>query len=1318
MSHQVLGLDIGSNSVGSAWIDTATGEINVGLSVFPAGVDETEDKRGEPKNAKRRMTRRTRVTLARRSLRKRELRVELIARGLLPSDAAEFDMLLEDTDPWLLRRKGLSEQLTEHDFGRVLLHLAQRRGALGLREPPEQDGTGADDAEAGEDGKVKAAIGAARSAMLEKKARSFGEFMCILREERRTPITTSDSRRAADRHGPREWRDPIRNRGGSYEFAADRAMIRDEFAKLWEAQKRLGGSLAKLLTHELRIKLDDETGDSVWRHRGLLFGQRRQSWDMGTLGRCVLEPTERCVPHADRHASYFRVIETVNNIKMIERGKDARPLTPEERGMVVALLRGPLGVHEKGTHKGKPKRSVSVTDIRATLGLGKSGKASPIRLNFETDEDREINTDWFHRVIVHGAITPARWESMTDQQRESVNRAVLSFDPDRDDHAAELQAGAMKWWGLSAEQAQAFVSGWRSRPPIEKRLNLSRRAVLNLLRIMDAPPGDSAYGFDRSGRWPTQIEARKLIAEDADFNDVTTGEPLHPRARDRYATGAKGLTARDRYYMRKHVHALPPAPMLTNPVVRKAIHEVRRHLVAHIQKHGRKPDSVVVELAREAKMSAKDSDRTLFRNQLRDRIRKNITETFDLHSVKQSQQRIAADRVVLAVQQSGVCALCGNQTVQTVITPRMAAYGDDCELAHILPRGIGGGSGLNNLVVAHTKCNRDMGRRTPREWWRERFDAEMGRVELMYAGIDRIKPSQVRAAEQEALWSCYFDRRDDASKIANFKKSASDLQGFSARDLSDTRYATRQVLAYLADALYDGKGLPERGGPRRIFTTDGRWTGDLRREWGLYEDVHEIRAKGLSASDEQARREKNRGDHRHHALDAVVVALTSRSVQMQWEERVKAADKAGITTEQFEAFCREKPIHPPAPFKDKADLRKRAVAAIFGERPVAHRAVKRKLIGALHEETLLGPVLDAEGRLTSFFTGTKSVLALDPNHLRMPRPETEKEAVDRLASRRQRQAGVDEKTARKWARAVVAGAGFKPTLVDPPPGKSGLVRDVGLRRALRQCLADKGLDPDNFTPNQIKKLAESGGVMHASGVPIRSVVLLRSMNDPVIVSRWEHDYATGKPRRVFDAATGEGDPAAARAYVGGNNHHIEIRIDAKGKLTGVVVSTYEAAQRKLAFFRALRKAGVPKFSELRQLPKAERRRWTPDIAAADRAHPLVDRSDDPEKGGRFVMSLCEGEMVYIRPKGDVDAAPGYFVVAKLDKPQSVVLVPHWDARTAGLRKDSTGNRVANSAREEFSATPQNLGALAPPGHTHAVKVRVSPLGEVEFLDRD
>jgi hypothetical protein len=296
---------------------------------------------------------------------------------------------------------------------------------------------------------------------------------------------------------------------------------------------------------------------------------------------------------------------------------------------------------------------------------------------------------------------------------------------------------------------------------------------------------------------------------------------------------------------------------------------------------------------------------------------------------------------------------------------------------------------------------------------------------------------------------------------------------------------------------------------------------------------------------------------------------------------------------------------------------------------------------------------------------------------------------------------------------VVSSPGYQPAIVDPPPGKSGIVRDVALRARLRQCLEEAGLDPDDFSANEVKKLFESGAIKHASGVPIRSVVLMRTVSNPVVIDRKRPDYPSGQ-------MLPDGHAASKRAYVGGNNHHIEIRVatDEKGQevWSGEIVSAFDAAQRKLARLRALREAGIAKPEDLRRLAEPERRRLAPVLRSIEAAHPLVDRRDDDARGGRFVMSLCEGETLYMKHKQTGET--GYFVVAKLDKPHSIVVVPHWDARAATERKDAEGRKVPNSKREQFAVTPSDLKALAPPGYDHAVKVRVSPLSKVTVLQRD
>jgi CRISPR-associated endonuclease Csn1 len=1462
-----LGFDIGSNSVGSAWVDTDTGEITTGISIFPAGVDESDEKRGDPKNAKRRMTRRTRITLRRRAQRKRELRLKLIEAGLLPRSENEFKELLETTEPWELRRKGLDERLRPHEFGRVLLHLAQRRGAMGVEADLESRG------------KVKAAMIRVQREMLNrygsesmkadaaqlqsqidalnrKKNRTdeetekldqaydrltkllqsllrdrrvtFGRFMADQREELITPITATIDRRKVKK-GSREFRGAIRNKGGNYRYCADRGMIRDEFAKLWESQRKFGGELAGLLTNGLRNELDNESRDETWRHQGLLFGQRAPSWDLGTLGRCVLEPTDRCVAHADMYASRYLVLESVNNLRVVEDGIYERPLTMNERATVLGYLSGPLGKHTKGPHKGKPKRKPTISDVREVLGWS---NASRYRFKQEDrDEQREINTDWFCREIIHGVIGQERWDSLANEVREKINRWILRFDPLEGGEADRLKAavsrawpganGAQLWPGLDENESEALIAAWKRRPkPEASRLNMSRRAVCSLLPYMEKaftnsdrrpnePPQLYWIGQDdfdpARHRWLTQIEARKAHAEAIRYRiaasivereGVSIDDAIERASNDvryrRYATGAKGATARDRYYVRQVKHWLkdehgtvvrdangnpipepPPAPTIANPVARKAVHEVRRHLIDYLKQFGRRPDFVHVELWRQAAMGKVDADRQLFINRLASRIRKEIIEVeeFALRDKTKTQQSAAVERVVLSVQQGYRCPLCG----QDGLTPRKAAYREECEVAHIFPKGSGGHNGLTNVVLAHEECNRKMRKRTPRDFWESTlpggFEEGMGIVERIYRKIDRIQPSEVKAIHGEELWKCYlakparkyfmtpriggdfFTNLTELAKIEQFKKEKPDPD-MTARQEAATKYAARQVMAYLSDALYHGGGLPERSGKQQISPVTGQWTKRLRDEWELYWQKPSA-GSAVRKECNSGEAAKDRDDHHHHAIDALVVACCTLDLRNDWERREKMADAAGINTadeEQMASYRRSNRLPIPAPFGSQKEFKQAVYRAVFerngSERAICHRPIKRKLIGALHKETLFGPTFDSwvQGGIVNRrlrpnrFTVRQDVLGdtpqdfLKPSHLREKREETDTEAVERLARRlRIGKYGLSDQEAVKRARAVVKGGSFTRKLIDPSPDKGGIVRDNGLRRLIRRRLVERGLNPDSYTRAELNRSIKEHGpiTMFDGGPPIHRVVLLWANRDAVVIQRDKYDYSTGR-RSKSD------DPAALRVYDGQNNHHIEIRQDQNGDLIPTVISAKIAGERLLARVRKLSALERPYLclrgpltvDERRKLTrearialaKQRRREWKGRMAelkplrsAVIAEHPIVDRCDN--ELGSFVMSLCEGEMIKMLEKSSRNV--GYFVVAEIEKAKKrVILVPHWDARRATERKDADGKKIPESKRREFAATMSDLKDLAPPGKPHAVKVRVSPLGRITELEKD
>jgi hypothetical protein len=275
-----------------------------------------------------------------------------------------------------------------------------------------------------------------------------------------------------------------------------------------------------------------------------------------------------------------------------------------------------------------------------------------------------------------------------------------------------------------------------------------------------------------------------------------------------------------------------------------------------------------------------------------------------------------------------------------------------------------------------------------------------------------------------------------------------------------------------------------------------------------------------------------------------------------------------------------------------------------------------------------------------------------------------------------------------------------------------------------------------FTAAQIKNARTA--IRHRSGVPIRNVVLLWTIGNPVVVSRWDLDHASGKRRKIYDAETDTGDRRAARVYIGGSNHHIEIREDSKRRFKGNIVSSFVVGQRLLTQLRKLRELERPLMNLRRPLTHDERRALTAEARASlarqrrnnwkegmralrsQRAaiiaeHPIVDRRNNDE--GEFVMSLCEGETLLMKHKHTGEVS--YFVVAELNKEKrQVVLVPHWDARRATERKDANGKKIPRSKRDEFNATLADLRTLGAPGYRHAVKVRVSPLGDWRPLERD
>ena len=161
---KILGLDLGTNSIGWAVVDKENEQIiDAGVRIFPEGVEPTTIGMGDKeqsKNATRREKRQLRRHFYRKRLRKIKLLEALIEFDMCPLKIEElrrwknwkskekaegrvFPCSREFNEwimlnPYELRAKAICERVSLFEFGRIMYHFIQRRGFLSSRKG-EQD---------------------------------------------------------------------------------------------------------------------------------------------------------------------------------------------------------------------------------------------------------------------------------------------------------------------------------------------------------------------------------------------------------------------------------------------------------------------------------------------------------------------------------------------------------------------------------------------------------------------------------------------------------------------------------------------------------------------------------------------------------------------------------------------------------------------------------------------------------------------------------------------------------------------------------------------------------------------------------------------------------------------------------------------------------------------------------------------------------------------------------------------------------------------------------------------------------------------------
>lgn len=477
---------------------------------------------------------------------------------------------------------------------------------------------------------------------------------------------------------------------------------------------------------------------------------------------------------------------------------------------------------------------------------------------------------------------------------------------------AMIAAFGKRWDIFNTEEQKQIVEDWRNS---ESEDALLRRGIehwgleeIAARRWVDAKPEGGYCALSRKA-------INRLIPL------MLTGKPFKEAETELYGNRFSGGVVLDQlpplHVHRKIKGSGEKEQLLTslrlgsirNPAVERALTEMRKVVNAIVRAYG-KPYEIRIELARELKKPRKERESATKQNRTRQKEREKAKADLLRECGIQNPSRADIEKVLLYEECGGECPYTGKH-----FTLRQLFQDGQFDVEHIIPLTRYPDDSFQNKTLCWHEENRNIKRnKTPFE----AYSADTARWEEMQLRIKAWKPA-------------------NPGKLKRFMlRSEDELEEFTARQMNDTRYAS--VLACrLLESLYGGRDVQTESGFRRAITaSSGAVTATLRRVWGLEHILREA-----SASSNGLSRGKPRTDHRHHAIDAITIALTKQAVIQSMS---RSASLEMRIQQDVRAFRKVE-----APWSDfVGSIRPHIEGLVISHRP------EHKMSGALHDETNYG----------------------------------------------------------------------------------------------------------------------------------------------------------------------------------------------------------------------------------------------------------------------------------------------------------------------------------------------------------------------------
>ena len=301
-----------------------------------------------------------------------------------------------------------------------------------------------------------------------------------------------------------------------------------------------------------------------------------------------------------------------------------------------------------------------------------------------------------------------------------------------------------------------------------------------------------------------------------------------------------------------------------NPAVDRVLKQVARWLNMATDRWGA-PDVINIEHTRDGLGSEKVARELLLEGKRRQELnQKNLVEIAQQLGIQVKDKRSALIKYAAIQRQNSMCLYCGAEIGLTTV-----------EMDHIVPRALSGSTNdRSNLAAVCRACNHQKGA-VPFAVWATSGKAHAG-VSLEDA-IERVgmwqrgpgmSPKQHKAFQREV--------------IARLKSRTPDEE-FDGRSMESVAWMAIELRTRI-DGYYrklNSDSVPKIG----IYR--GQLTAEERKASGFENRVNLIGGKG-----------KTRFDRRHHAMDALVIAMMNQSVSQTLALRVNMRESQRITGQE------------------------------------------------------------------------------------------------------------------------------------------------------------------------------------------------------------------------------------------------------------------------------------------------------------------------------------------------------------------------------------------------------------------------------------